>query len=166
MGCKENGGDQGKNSVPAHLLLRLLHHVAGGDDHKAHDKDRQPAEGQKQASQPEKAEAENEVNKPRQQQPGAGRFVQLHELSVELVQPQLAQGIFDGEKQKADKGKQANNNTHGMTSSGFFPYSSIKNKPGQEGEFAMTGFDGAREEYLFAFFALQKIEVSASVCTG
>ena len=53
----------------------------------------------------EKAEAENQVDQPRQQQPGAGRFVQLHEGAVELMQPQLAQGIFDSKKQKADKGK-------------------------------------------------------------
>ena len=48
MYCDEDRGDQGKDAVPAHLLLRHLHHVAGGDDHKAHDKNPQPAEEQKQ----------------------------------------------------------------------------------------------------------------------
>ena len=116
MYCNEDHGNQGKNAVPAHFLLRLLHHVAGGDDHKAHDKDRQPTEGQKQAPLPEKAKAEDQVNQPCQQQPGAGRLVQLHEGAVELVQSQLAQGIFDGEKQETDKSKQAENDTHDETS--------------------------------------------------
>ena len=125
MCCNEDRGDQGKDAVPAHFLLRLLHHVAGGDDHKAHDKDCQPTEGQKQTSLPEKAEAEDQVDQPRQQQPGAGRFVQPHEGAVELVQSQLAQGIFDGEKQETDKSEHAKNDTQGKTSSVFYMDCSI-----------------------------------------